>query len=190
MRGAIVLAGLAACGCSNPKGVGPVLRPGPWHALIRDDSSHSIGSALFLADSAGKLDLTIQGQLPDGTGFQISGQPSMLYEGSNFTILGTVSGRALSGYGRARVFDTLLTVLIPFDNLPDHALLVGAIAWQFNINAGTNDSHVEGTWGAASMGAGALGGSFVADPGPLPADALIDAATDSATDAPIDATTD
>jgi len=40
------------------------------------------------------------------------------------------------------------------------------------------------------MGAGALGGSFVADPGPLPADALIDAATDSATDAPIDATTD
>src|SRR4051812_25931493 len=132
----ILTLGLCGAGCGAPDS-GPILQSGPWFGYFQDLNQTVSGSINFLADADGKIHVHIEGRLADGISpFTFETGAAILREGSNFNVSGSVAGMPVSGYGRERVFTTVLEVAIPIDDSPEHRLLVGPAAYQFAIEAG------------------------------------------------------
>jgi hypothetical protein len=160
---------LALLGCGDDAS-GPVLRAGPWYGYFSDANDQLRGSISAQVSLDGKITLHIEGKLVDQTTpFAIDTNASVLHEGSNFAITGTEGNQSVTGYGRERVFETMLIVAIPIDTLPSHQLMVGTDTWEFEIQGGADTTAALGSWGVRSLSTGEVNsGTFMAQPGDLP----------------------
>ena len=193
-RIAVCVLALSLAGCGDDSMTsGPVLRAGPWYGYFVDYNDQLRGNFSGTVNPDGTMQLHIEGTLADfQTRFHIDTNAAVLYEGSNFNISGKEGNLAVSGYGRERVFDTMLEIAIPIDSLNEHALMVGMDRWQFNLTGGASANMATGAWLVSSQNGMTNSGMFIAAPGDLfPLDAMDDAADDApAVDAPVDAGTD
>jgi hypothetical protein len=171
-----------------------VLRQGPWYGYFADSENKILGAFTADVQLDGNLQIRVEGRLSDMmTPLVMEANAAVLREGSNFNITGTEGNRSVSGYGRERVFDTLLELKIPIDNVPAHQLSVGSDFWGFQIVAGVDVDSVVGSWETDSQSTGEIiTGMLIAQPGELPPpDAMdLDAPMDAPGDAPGDAGTD
>jgi hypothetical protein len=184
---------LLLCGCDDSE-TGPLLQAGDWHAVIQESNGILAGTATFQADASGKLRLHASGTfMTDNSPFTIDSSLSLLREGADFPLNGTVGGAPIQGYGRARIYIGTVRAIIPVDSLPQHALTVGDTPWEFELEGGINATQMQGTWITHTVPAiEGLSGVFIAAPGPLPPpDAADDGEVDAGVgDAPADAATD
>ena len=186
-----VLSGLAA-GC-NDSDSGPVLTPGTFYGYILDSAGSLSGTVVFTADKSGQIELDIQGlkdknQVSGPQPFAIHTTAKILLEGADFQVNGTAGPDAIVGYGRARVFTDQLLVSVPIDDIPMHALRVGGIDWQLQLQGPITADAVRGTWYAHSAIAGMTGVYYAARMDSPPRDADVDAEPDAGpADGPPDA---